>query len=209
MGVDAIGLNCLLDPMLPLIEEVRLHTAVPIIAKPDVRSSDETLLTPESFAQKMRLLMQAGARIVGGHDDSTPEHIAALKEVVQEFGEPEIPEEPDCYAATIETEAFFLGDDIAFSEPLACTSHLADDLIDLEDDRCNTALVEVESLDDALLLAENSGMTRLPIAVHCDSAPVLDAALRYFQGRLIVDSECQIEDEVLEPLAAKYGAILY
>ena len=52
-------------------------------------------------------------------------------------------------------------------------------------------------------------MTRLPIAVHCDSAPVLDAALRYFQGRLIVDSECQIEDEVLEPLAAKYGAILY
>ena len=91
----------------------------------------------------------------------------------------------------------------------ACTSHLADDLIDLEDDRCNTALVEVESLDDALLLAENSGMTRLPIAVHCDSAPVLDAALRYFQGRLIVDSECQIEDEVLEPLAAKYGAILY
>lgn len=209
MGVDAIGLNCLLDPMLPLIEEVCLHTAVPIIAKPDVRSSDETLLTPESFAQKMRLLMQAGARIVGGHDDSTPEHIAALKEVVQEFGEPEIPEEPDCYAATIETEAFFLGDDIAFSEPLACTSHLADDLIDLEDDRCNTALVEVESLDDALLLAENSGMTRLPIAVHCDSAPVLDAALRYFQGRLIVDSECQIEDEVLEPLAAKYGAILY
>lgn len=145
MGVDAIGLNCLLDPMLPLIEEVRLHTAVPIIAKPDVRSSDETLLTPESFAQKMRLLMQAGARIVGGHDDSTPEHIAALKEVVQEFGEPEIPEEPDCYASTIETEAFFLGDDIAFSEPLACTSHLADDLIDLEDDRCNTALVEVES----------------------------------------------------------------
>ena len=66
MGVDAIGLNCLLDPMLPLIEEVCLHKAVPIIAKPDVRSSDETLLTPESFAQKMRLLMQAGARIVGG-----------------------------------------------------------------------------------------------------------------------------------------------
>ena len=92
---------------------------------------------------------------------------------------------------------------------MACTGHLDDDLIDLDDDRCNTALVEIESIDDAYVLAENSSMTRLPIAVHCDSAPILEAALRYFQGRLIVDSECQIEDEILEPLSSKYGAILY
>ena len=209
MGVDAIGLNCLLDPMLSLIEEVRLHTAVPIIAKPNARNADGTLLSPAAFAEKMRLLMQAGARIVGGYDDSTPAHISALKKVAQEFGPPEIAEEPDNYAATIETEAFFLGDDLVFSEPLACTGHLDDDLIDLDDDRCNTALVEIESIDDAYVLAENSSMTRLPIAVHCDSAPILEAALRYFQGRLIVDSECQIDDEILEPLSSKYGAILY
>lgn len=209
MGVDAIGLNCLLDPMLSLIESVRPHTAVPLIAEPNAIGPDGLLLSPAAFAEKMRLLMQAGARIVGGYDDSTPAHIAALKEAAKEFGPPEIPEEPDCYAAAIETEAFFLGDDITFSEPLACTSHLDDDLIDLDDDRCNAALVEVESIDDARILAENSGMTRLPIAVHCDSAPILEAALRYFQGRLIIDSECQIEDEVLEPLAAKYGAIVY
>ena len=126
MGVDAIGLNCLLDPMLSLIEEVRLHTAVPIIEKPNARKSDGTLLSPAAFAEKMRLLMQAGARIVGGYDDSTPAHISALKKVAQEFGPPEIAKEPDNYAATIETEAFFLGDDLVFSEPLACTGHLED-----------------------------------------------------------------------------------
>lgn len=209
MGADAIGLNCLLDPMLPLLGQVFPHAAVPLIAKPNARDASGTLLSPAQFAEKMQLLMWAGARIVGGYDASTPAHIAALRETALGFGPPAIPEEPDCYAATIETEAFFLGEDIAFSEPLTCTGHLDDDLIDLDDDRCNAALVEIKSIDDARILAENSGMTRLPIAVHCDTAPLLEAALRYFQGRLIVDSECQIEDEVLEPLAAKYGAILY
>lgn len=112
-------------------------------------------------------------------------------------------------AAAIEGETFFLGDDIILSEPLFCSSQLEDDIIDLEDERINTVLVQVESMDDALLLSEQGKMTRLPIAVHCDNAPVLDAALRYFQGRLIVDSNCALEEEELIPLVSKYGAILY
>jgi 5-methyltetrahydrofolate--homocysteine methyltransferase len=96
-----------------------------------------------------------------------------------------------------------------FSEPIVCTSGLGDDLIDLDDERVNTALVDIGSLDDAMLLCESSSMTRLPIAVHCDNLTVLDAALRYFQGRLIIDSDCLIEKELIEPLAAKYGAIIY
>jgi 5-methyltetrahydrofolate--homocysteine methyltransferase len=52
-------------------------------------------------------------------------------------------------------------------------------------------------------------MTKLPVAVCAENPSVLEAALRYFQGRLIVDSRSAIEPEVLEPLTAKYGAILY
>ena len=76
MGVDAIGLNCLLDPMLSLIEEVRLHTAVPIIAKPNARNSDGTLLSPAAFAEKIRLLdvykRQPTASLKKGHKKRTP-----------------------------------------------------------------------------------------------------------------------------------------
>lgn len=209
MGADAVGLNGPIGPMLEQLEEVRAHTAVPIIVKPSALAEDGSLLSPEQFAEQAKQLLEAGAHIFGGCSGTTPAHIDALAEMLCECSPMRVPEEPDSYAAAIETEAFFLGDDIVFSEPLACTSRLDEDLIDLDDDRCNAALVEVESVDDALILSENSGMTRLPIAVHCDSAPVLEAALRYFQGRLIVDSECQLEDEVLEPLASKYGAILY
>ncbi len=82
-------------------------------------------------------------------------------------------------------------------------------MIDLDDEQVNTALVKISSIDDAVLLAESSSMTKLPVAVCAENPSVLEAALRYFQGRLIVDSRSAIEPEVLEPLTAKYGAILY
>jgi len=217
MGVDAIGLNCSFGPklMLPLIEEVMAHASVPIIAKPNAgvplgnTPSSAAYSSPEEFADGMRKLMEAGAQIVGGCCGATPAHLKALADVVKEFSPLAVPKEPDCYAAAIEREAFFLGDNIVFSEPIECSSSLDDDLIDLDDEQVSAALVEINSLDDVQLLCENSAMTRLPIAVHCDSLTVLDAALRYFQGRLIVDCDCQIETELIEPLAAKYGAIIY
>lgn len=217
MGVDAIGLNCSFGPksMLEFIDEVMAHVSVPIIAKPNAgvpmwnASNNTGYISPAQFAAEMRQLMEAGVRIVGGCCGTTPEHLKALADVVKDFSPPEIPEEPDCYAAANEREAFFLGDDIIFSEPIECTSSLSDDLIDLDDEQVSAALVEINALDDVQLLCENSLMTRLPIAVHSDYLTVLDAALRYFQGRLIVDSDCQIDTDLIEQIAAKYGAIVY
>lgn len=219
MGIDAFGINCSFGPksILPFLEEILPHAVIPLIVKPNAgipmwnAGTQEGYLSPEQFAAEMRGLLLAGAQIAGGCCGATPEHVRALARVMAETALPAKPqeEEPDCFAAAIEREAFFLGDDIVFSEPIACTSGLGDDLIDLDDEQVNAALVQIASLDDVMLLCESSAMTRLPIAVHCDSLPVLDAALRYFQGRLIVDSSCQIETEFMEPLAAKYGAILY
>ena len=118
-------------------------------------------------------------------------------------------EDIDDYAAAIESESFFLSDHLTYSEPIECSVSLGDDFIDLDDERSNVALVEINSMDDALLLAEYGHMSRLPIAVRAESLPILDAALRYFQGRLLIDSECCIEPEALDTIAAKYGAIVY
>ncbi len=216
MGVDAIGLNCSFGPqsMPEWIKTVVPHSAVPIIVKPNAgvpmwNASGSGYLCPEAFAEEMRSLLLAGAKIAGGCCGATPEHIKALSRVMKDFPFSPAAAEPDCDAAAIEREAFFLGDDIVFSEPIVCTSGLGDDLIDLDDERVNAALIDISSVDDAMLLCESSSMTRLPIAVHCDNLTVLDAALRYFQGRLIIDSDCMIEKELIEPLAAKYGAIIY
>jgi 5-methyltetrahydrofolate--homocysteine methyltransferase len=221
MGADAIGLNCSFGPkaMLPFLEEVIPHANVPIIAKPNAgvpmyeTAEKSGYLPPKEFAEEMRELLRAGAGIVGGCCGTTPEHIAELHKVVEEFSPEQFSdaryEDADCYAAAIEGEAFFLGDDIVFSEPIAVTSGLGEDLIDLDDEQVNAALVEITSMDDAMMLARSASMSRLPIAVRADSLPVLDAAMRYFQGRLIVDTNCLIEKELIERISAKYGAIVY
>ena len=219
MGVDAVGLNCSSAPhdMLPFLQEVMPHASVPVIAKPNAGVSMWSVggggyLPPEEFAREMRPLLEAGAAAVGGCCGTTPAHIAALRRMLDGF-ERSAPApdyaDADCYAAAIESEAFFLGDDIVFSKPIECGSGLSDDLIDLDDEQVNAALVEINSLDDAMLLSKSSSMTRLPIAVRTDSQTILDAALRYFQGRLIVDTNCQIETELIERIAVKYGAIVY
>lgn len=206
MGADAVGLCCPADPELP--EEflrVLPHAAVPLAVRLDCEPGSR----PQAYAEAARPFLEAGVRIVGAGDGAGAEHVRALSELAKKFGPPELPEEPDCDAAAIEGEAFFLGDDISFSEPIVCTSSLGEDLIDLDDEQVSAALVEVASVDDAMLLGRESGMTRLPVAVHADSPTVLDAALRYFQGRLLIDSDCPLDRGTLEPLAAKYGAVIY
>lgn len=206
MGADAIGLcGVPNETLLSCVQKAFPHAAVPLITALEADSAD----SPEQFVESVKSFLDAGVRIIRPERNTKPTYIHALKEVMKNYGSPEIPEEPDCYAAAIEREAFFLGDDIEFSKPIRCSSSLGDNLIDLDDEQVSAALVDITSIDDAVLLSQSSSMTKLPVAVRADSPTVLEAALRYFQGRLIIDSDCQIEREVLEPLAAKYGAILY
>lgn len=217
IGVAAVGLNCSTGPaaMKGIIERVLPHTSLPLICKPNAGkpcANDPTKydLSPEAFAAEMKSLLDAGARIVGGCCGTTPEHIAALSKLLKAGNYAPLPEEkPDNFAAAIESQCFFLGDNLLLSEPIECSYDLSEDLIDIEDEDCNTALVVLNTLEDAKILAENAMMARLPIAVHAHDPVVLEAALFGFQGRLLVDSECSLEREELESIAQKYGAIVY
>lgn len=184
MGADAMGLNCSTGPdrMTEILKELIPHASIPLIAKPNAgkpKEQDPSLydLSPEQFAQNMSTLLAAGVPILGGCCGTTPEHIKALSHAVAHISYTSPTQEPDHFAATIESEAFFLGDDIVLSEPIACSYDLSDDLIDLEDEQVNVALVEVYTMEDAKLLAENAGMTRLPIAILVNDLEVLEYAL--------------------------------
>ncbi len=122
---------------------------------------------------------------------------------------PPRPAEIDSYGAAVECEAFFLPEDLVLSDPLPCSYSLSDALIDCDDDNINTIVISLRSSDDAAILAENSTMTRLPLTVTADDANTLEAALRYFSGRLLVDSGCDIDRSELMRLCSAYGAILY
>lgn len=206
MGAAAYGLcGTPSSEMLDTVKEMLPHAAIPLALLADAVPGQ----SPTAFAESLQPFAEAGVRIFGCGRNASPEHKQELQKMLKNYGPPESSEEPDCYAAAIEREVFFLGDDMEFSRPLHCSSSLGDKLISLDDEQVSAALVFLESVDDAVLLSRNSFMTKLPIAVRADTAAVLEAALRYFQGRLIVDTSSPIETEILEPLAAKYGAILY
>ncbi len=205
MGADAVGVdNAPVELSCQMLENAFPHADVPLAARLSVPHA----ASPLDFAQDAARLAAAGARIFGAGSGARPEYTLALVSKADELPVP--PEiDADCRAASSPDGVFFLGDDVELSEPIVCSSHLDDDLIELEHSSASAALVRVESIDDALLLAEHGTLARIPLAVWSDSLPVLEAALRYYQGRLLIDSSSPLGEKVLGPIAEKYGGILY
>ena len=98
LGADAVGVNCSLGPaeMLPILREMRAHTHLPLICKPNAGLPDPVdghySLTPADFAASMRLLAESGAAIVGGCCGTDPSFIRALRDAVRDVRVP--PAEP-------------------------------------------------------------------------------------------------------------------
>ena len=205
MGAPAVGVDGVpFETAEELLRESFPHAQTRLAARLPVTPA----LTPAAFARQEGALAALGAAVLGAGSGARPEYDEAAAAFVTKAAPTPGPE-ADCRAAASAFEVFFLGDDIELSEPLPCTMHLADDLIEAERSGVTAALVCVETMDDAMLLAGLGALARMPVAVYAESVPVLEAALRYFQGRLLVDTSSPLEEEAVSPVAAKYGALLY
>ena len=88
--VDVIGLNCSVGPaaMLEAIERMAHNTSKPISAQPNAGFPREIgdrkiyLASPEYMATYAKMMIEAGARFVGGCCGTTPEHIKEISKFV-------------------------------------------------------------------------------------------------------------------------------
>lgn len=86
LGVDAIGLNCSLGPadMIPIVKRLAAASSVPVIVSPnaglpEVRDGKTCYnVDAVSFAEAMKEVAAAGARVLGGCCGTTPEYIREL-----------------------------------------------------------------------------------------------------------------------------------
>ena len=93
LGVDAVGVNCSTGPedMAAMIRTMYDYADIPLLAKPNAGLPEledgRTVyrMTPEEFGRDGKLLVEAGARIVGGCCGTTPEHIKALSGAVRDM----------------------------------------------------------------------------------------------------------------------------
>ena len=77
-----LGLNCITQEELPLLDFLLAHATVPVAVMPNNGLPDEHgryPQTPAAFVQSLRPYLAKGLKLVGGCCGTTPEHIAALK----------------------------------------------------------------------------------------------------------------------------------
>jgi methionine synthase I (cobalamin-dependent) len=90
-GADVIGCNCGvgIDAYIKVAQCMRQHTDRPIWVKPNAGLPEvhggKVIYkeTPEDFAAKVHLLLEAGANFVGGCCGTTPGHVAKLAAAIK------------------------------------------------------------------------------------------------------------------------------
>lgn len=200
LGADAFGIRCTdgAEEQAELLHDIFPHAEIPLITMGNFS---------EYSPEQVKALINSGAAVF--IDTSKNPASWVYDEIKKHESIFDSSSEKDSYAAAVECEVFFLPDNIELSEPIECDYGMSDDLIDMDDENINSVCIRLNSSDDAALLAENAVMSRLPVTVHTNDTNTLEAALRYFTGRLIVDSRCEIDTEDLHSLTEQYGAILY
>lgn len=240
LGVDAVGVNCGAGPekCLEIVRRMKAIANVPVIAKPNAGMpklvAGETVYdqTPEVFAEEMRQLVEAGAGILGGCCGTTPDHIACLYEALGKVHPPHIASEP-VRALTNERHAVYVdldGSFLAVGERINPTGKKKfQEALRAGDTSMAVEFAREQEANGAAILDVNVGMggidekemmcrimeevcqaTDLPLSIDTSDADVMEAALRMYPGRALVNSVSLEEGraERLFPLVKKYGAMV-
>ena len=91
MGADAVGINCSVGPeqLVSIVEGLNQRLHIPMIVKPNagmpkISDTGEASydMTPERFGRSMKVMLEKGAKIVGGCCGTTPDYIRELKKII-------------------------------------------------------------------------------------------------------------------------------
>ncbi len=226
------------EHMAPIIKVMAESIDLPIIAKPNagipyLDEAGETAYhnTPEHFAQEMTLLIDAGASIIGGCCGTTPEYILATKKM--DFCKKAIVKSSkDMHYLTSERNTLTFGLDDAFivvgerinpTGKKALQEELRNDNIERvlkfaeEQEENGARILDVNlgmsGIDEKEMMLrvieELQGVTSLPLCIDSSHVDVIEAALRKYPGRALINSisyEKEKFDKLL-PIAKKYGAM--
>ncbi|HHV50470.1 MAG TPA: dihydropteroate synthase [Clostridiales bacterium] len=233
LGADAIGINCSLGPdeLKPLVEELAAWTSLPIIVKPNAGLPDpvtgEYKFSPENFAKHIADLVPLGIKIVGGCCGSTPDTIAAVRRVLDSASpaKREVKTIPAVCSAvkTVPLDSVrVVGERInptgkkLFKQALLRQDidYIIDQAIDQVDAGAEILDVNVgiPEIDEKQMMVKCvkalQSMVRAPLQIDSSDPAVIEAGLRVYHGKAIVNSVNGDEeslDSVL-PIVKKYGA---
>lgn len=238
LGVDAMGINCSLGPVeiFPMAEKLRSLTDLPLVIKPNAGLPDPATgaydITCDQFVEKMEDFLKLGIELIGGCCGTTPEYIEGLAEIAAKFGGTEDSAKPSeekktlqvCSGNTVVTvdHVTVIGERINPTGKKRLKQALLDEDFDyilsqaIEQIDAGAEILDVNvgvpSLDDVkmlpLVIKKLQSITGLPLQIDSGNPEAIEAALRVYNGKAIVNS-VNGEEKVMEnilPLVKKYGA---
>ncbi len=187
----------------------------------------------EEFAEEMEVLVNAGATILGGCCGTTPEFIRQIHERFGTDAKVAASRRPDgiryltseriTHSFGLDDGFFVVGERINPTGKKALQAQLREGSFEKviqfaeEQEACGAKVLDInmgmsgidEKVSMLRALEEVSGVTNLPLSLDSSYVEVLEAALRNYPGRALVNS-VSLETEKFEkllPIVAKYGAM--
>lgn len=187
----------------------------------------------EEFAEEMEVLVNAGATILGGCCGTTPEFIRQIHERFGTDAKVAASRRPNgiryltseriTHSFGLDDGFFVVGERINPTGKKALQAQLREGSFEKviqfaeEQDACGAKVLDInmgmsgidEKASMLRALEEVSGVTNLPLSLDSSYVEVLEAALRNYPGRALVNS-VSLETEKFEkllPIVAKYGAM--
>ena len=233
MGADAVGINCSLGPdeILPLAKTLCENTSLPVFIKPNAGLPDpatgEYYIGEDAFAKSLYKYKEIGVWAVGGCCGTTPEYIYELKKIFEDCKVEKrivkkgarvssatkvvpiddvrvIGERINPTGKKLMKEALLSGDMGYILKQAIAQIDAGAHILDVN--------VGAPGVDEKEVLPrivkQLQAITDLPLQIDSSDHDAIEAALRVYNGKPIVNS-VNGSEEVLEkllPVVKKYGA---
>lgn len=238
MGADAVGMNCSLGPDKLFDTALRMLecASVPIILKPNAglpKSIDGKTVydvTPQSFADTMKKLVEKGVRVAGGCCGTTPEYISALVSATESVAPKPVTDKNISVVTSYTKTAVFGKQPLLIGERINPTGKKRFKQALVENDISyilHEALAQQEKgvhildvnvgipdIDEKAMLEsavkELQAVTDLPLQIDTADPIAMEAALRVYNGKAMINSVNGKEEsmEAVFPLVKKYGGVM-
>ena len=233
LGSDALGVNCSRGPkaLLEVLREIEAYTDLPVVAKPNAGLPDSFGrydLNAEEFAVQCVKLVESGVKLIGGCCGTSPAYIAALSSALKGVKVGSRAKRVKALALCSDRKTVLADRPLIVGERLNPTgkkqlkeAYLSGDTGYVtaraaEQEEAGASLLDVNTgvpgADEAELMKTAvtavNGVSGLPLSIDSSDPAALEAGLRAFPGKALVNS-VNGEEESLKtvlPVVEKYGA---
>lgn len=238
MGADAIGANCSLGPhqLAGVVHSLLSAASVPVVLKPNAglpRIVDGRTVfdvTAETFAEEVATLVRRGVRVFGGCCGTTPAYIEALTRATATLTPLPIRQKQETVISSY-THAVRFGDGpLLIGERINPTGKkrfrealLSHDMTYIlaeavREEEAGVHILDVNvglpEIDEVAMLTEAvtelQAVTALPLCIDSADPAAMEAALRRYNGKPLINSVSAKEESLaaILPLVKKYGGVV-